>query len=233
MAWPATFAHPTREALVLVPSDRAIPQDLGEYRTGRNLETDILPKSALLCASQDGSMIVDDDGLVHFAFEGNANGAVNLERFHERCQCAAGRLATRAPSSAYGHAQAEDLTPVASFDLLNYVFVEVIDAAAMELWAGEPVSSFLPPPGLNTPSDDASITAPLTQLPMRSLANGHAGIFLWMLMDGTILSKEGPSPLVAWRPGDDGLPELLERAGLEMSKRMLLAPNREGSAVEE
>lgn len=226
MTWPATFDPPTREALVLVPSPAAQVQDLGPFRSGRMFETDILPGSALVCAARDGRPCVGEDGLVLFAFEGNAIGAVNLERYYERCLSAAGRLATRSPSIAYGRAHPENLTVVARFDLLRFVFTGVIDAAGLEAWSGEPVAGFLPPSDLQTPTDDPNVIASLCKLPMRSLMQGESGVFVWMLMDGTILSKDqgGAGALTVWRPGDPGLGALLECAGLDISARMLLVP---------
>lgn len=187
------------------------------------METDILPASALVCPSENGEPLTDDDDQVMFSFEGNANGAVNLERYHERCLAAAGRLATRSPSIAYGRAPRDELTVVAEFDLLRMVFVRVIDAERLERWAGEPVSDFLPGDIPGTPTTDPAVTLPLCHLPMQSLAQGKSGIFAWHLMDGTILSKEGEGgPLIAWRPGDKGLADLLQRAGVDMARRLAL-----------
>ena len=142
-------------ALVLVPSEAARVQDLGPFRSGRLMETDLLPGSALIArANADGAPLLDADGLVRFSFEGGANGAVNVRLFHEKCLVAAGRLATSAPSIAYGRAHPEELRVVARYDLLRYVFTDILDRAALEVWAGEEVASFLPPAGLATPTTD-------------------------------------------------------------------------------
>lgn len=227
MAWTNRFDDPTREGLVLVPSGAALVQDLGPSRSGRAMETDILPRSALICAGKDGKPVLGENGKVRFAFEGNAVEAVNLRRFHERCTCAAGRLATRAPSIAYGEARLEDLKVVAGFDLLRYVFTRVIDAPALEAWSGEEIASYLPPAQMVTPTSDPAVTGPLCDLPMRSLAGGSKGAFVWTLLDGTILTmtkgKDGNGPLTAWRIGDPGLLKILEAAGLEAGLRMLLS----------
>jgi hypothetical protein len=59
---------------------------------------------------------------------------------------------------------------------------------------------------------------------MRALAEGMHGIYAWLLMDGMILSQDdgGKGPLRAWRRGVPGLADLLRRAGVEMSRWMLL-----------
>lgn len=225
MSQPAKFDPPTDEVLILVPSEAALVQDLGPFRTGRQMETDLLPGSALACAAEDGKPVIGEDGRIRFAFEGNAGDAVNLRRFHERCECAAGRLATRAPSIAYGSAEPKELTPVARFDPVRFVFLQVLDAPAMEKWSEEKVPSFLPPSDMATPTSDPKVLGPLCELPMRSLAQGKNGIFAWLLMDGTILTKDGAGmgPLTAWRRGDPGLGALLDKAGVEPSKRILYA----------
>lgn len=225
MTWPVSFSEPTHEALVLVPSETALVQDLGPFRTGRGMETDILRGSALLCAAENGRPVVGRDGKVLFSFEGNAIDAVNLHRFYERCIAAGGRLASRAPSIAYGSARPEELRPVARFDLARYVFVEILDEDALEAWSGEAVSGYLPPASLRTPTVEKEDTAPLCNLPMRSLASGQAGIFVWLLMDGTILSKDkdGTGPLIAWRPGDEGLSKMLTRAGVSPAEVLIYA----------
>jgi hypothetical protein len=219
MTWPTKFDPPSREAVILVPKGMAVIQDLGPLRTGIDMETDILPGSALVCASENGKPIIGHDGMVRFAFEGNAIDAVNLRRFYERCQCAAGRLATQAPSIAYGEARPEDLVPVARFDLANYVFNDILDAAAIEAWCGEKVEDFLPPTDLQTPTHDPVVINPLCALPMKSLSQGRGGIFAWMLMDGTILTKDGngAASLGLWRRGDKGLDEILGRAGVAIT----------------
>lgn len=225
MAWMKELGEPTRHALILVPRQAAMVQDLGPFRSGRLLETDILPGSALVCPSEDGMPVLDEEGIIRFTFEGNANGAVNLASFHERCLSAAGRLATRAPSIAYGRARPSDIVPVAEMDLLRYVITRVIDSASLEEWSGEKVSDFLPPADLRTPTSRPEDTNPLCKLPMRSLAQGARGVFAWLLMDGTILTKgeDDSRPLTAWRPGDPGLDGILEAAGLDLSKRLTLA----------
>lgn len=113
---------------------------------------------------------------------------------------------------------------MAGFDLLRFVLTSIIDRERLETWVGERIADLLPRQDLPTPTDDVEFTHPLCALPMRTLAQGARGIFAWMLMDGTILSKEGQEPLAGWRPGDDGRPNLLERTGVEMSRRPILVP---------
>lgn len=225
MSQPAKFDPPTDEVMILVPSEAALVQDLGPFRSGQQLETDILRGSALACAAENGRPVIGEDGRVRFSFEGNANGAVNLRRYHERCASAAGRLATRAPSIAYGSAESTELTPVARFDPVRFVFLEVLDSSVMEEWSEESVPSFLPPMEMKTPTSNPKVVGPLCDLPMRSLAQGAKGIFAWVLMDGTVLTKDqgGKGHLTAWRRGDPGLRAILEKAGVEPSKRVLYA----------
>ncbi|MFZ3585525.1 hypothetical protein ACOI1H_25960, partial [Loktanella sp. DJP18] len=149
------------EALILIPKDRAIVQDLGAFRSGRLFETDLLAGSALVCHAQNGTPILNDDGKIDFAFEGNANDAVNLRKFHERAQVAAGRLASHAPSIAYGSALPEDVHVVAGFDLLRFVFTTIHDAKKIGEWSGEAVETFLPPAELVTPTEDPGAIGPL------------------------------------------------------------------------
>lgn len=227
MTWPAKFDAPQQEGLVLVPtSPDALIQDLGPFLTGKKMETDLLPASALICAAEDGTPVTGEDGKIRFAFEGNANGAVNLERFFERCQTAASRLARRSPSIAYGEADAALLQPVARFDLLRFVFTGIIDKNALEAWSGESTDSYLPPADLPTPASDKSTLQALCALPMNCIVHGEQGVYAWMLMDGTILTMEGQSQdsLTAWRPGDAGLREILDRSGLDLAARMKFAP---------
>jgi len=211
-------------ALILVPSPEAMIQDLGPYRTGKLLLTDLLPKSALVALDRgDGLPMLTDDDQVEFAFEGNANNAQNLLRFHERVMCAAGRLATRAPSISYGKARPENLHPVASFDLLRFTFTEILDASDLEDWSGESMDSYLPDPNLKTPNSDPDFTRKLCALPMRSVASGKNGLHVWSLLDGTILTLDSMKNLVAYRKGDPGLLTLLQRAGLPDSQAILRA----------
>jgi hypothetical protein len=220
MGWPAKFDEPTKEALVLVPAPAAMVQDLGRFRSGFRMETDILPRSALICASRNGEPLVGEDGCVTFAFEGDAHGADNLKLFHERCMCAAGRLATRYPSMSYGRARLEDLHPVARYSLVNYTFLEILDAPSLEAWSEEPVNTYLPPRDLQTPTDDPAIVTPLCNLPSRPMPQGRS-VIGFLLADGTILTKDmaEDTPLKAWRPKDDGLDAILEKVGLDAEER--------------
>lgn len=164
MVSPEDFDEPRREAVILVPGADAMVQDLGPYHSGCAFETDLLPGSALvaLAAPADPARpSVRADGQVLFAFEGNAFGATHLRRYHERCLLAAARLSSRAPSIAYGVAPASALHPVARFDLLRRVFVELLDGPAIKSWSGDALEDFLPPRDLVTPTSDPAATAPL------------------------------------------------------------------------
>ncbi len=222
MAWPVDFTDPTNEALVLVPSKKAQIQDLGKFRSGHLAETDILPGSALICAVEDGKPAISDDGKILFAFEGNANGAENLNRYYEKCLHAAGRLAQRYPSMSYGYANPEDLTVVARYDMLRFVFTEILDQEAMEAWSQEEISSYMPPADMQTPTSDPEVTGPLCNLPMRPIISGTGGVYAWTMVDGTVLTMATPEKaLTAWRAGDEGLKEVLERGGMDFSEQIL------------
>ena len=176
-----------------------------------------------MAASVNGAPVVDGLGRVRFAFEGNANRAVNLERYYEKVQCAAGRLANRSPSIAYGVAHKNELTVVARVDLARFVFLDVSDPQALEAWSGEPVSTFLPPEHLPTPTSCSDAVDPLSNLPMQPLAQGKQGVFVWLLLDGTVLTLEPPGRLTAWRQGDRGLGAVLRRAGVPLDRALLFS----------
>lgn len=79
MSWPIAFGPDRgRGALLVGLSPDAMIQDLGGFLTGRLLETDLLPGSAVICRADPLWRPLERDGSVLFAFEGNANGAMNL-----------------------------------------------------------------------------------------------------------------------------------------------------------
>ncbi len=59
-------------------------------------------------ASGSGIVGVQREGGYRLYFEGNLNGAVNLNSLEERIQCAAGRLFTRYPTVAMTYVPQED-----------------------------------------------------------------------------------------------------------------------------
>lgn len=219
MAWISDFPrHDSKTASVLVPNSNAVVQDLGPFLSGRSMLTDILPGSALICVSDGNAPLVDDEGFVFFAFEGNNNGAVNLERFHEKCLCAAGRLAHRHPSIAYGRAHRTDLQVVARYDLERYVFDEILDQNLLEEWSGESIASFLPPP-IATPCSDLEIITPLFDLPMRPVWMDHSTALLWKFENGAVFVKTPEAPVCVYSPQDDELKSIVRN--LDMDARSI------------
>ncbi len=215
MGWPVEFSkHATPQALVLVPNEDARVQDLGGYLSGQQMLSDILPQSALICLATGTSPLVEDDGTVFFAFEGNNNHASNLERYFEKCLCAAGRLAHRHPSIAYGRARAEDLTVVASYDLDRMVFSEILNAELLEAWSGETVDSFMPP-RISTPCSDLDKIAPYLALPMRHVWSDYYKSAVWKMQDGSIIAKEDDDPITVYSIEDAELLAVVERCGLD------------------
>lgn len=218
---PETINHPrkfSRYGVVLVPDMDACVQDLGPFLTGRRMETDILPASALVSFESSPGVPLEEEGEVFFAFEGNAYDAVNLYRFHERLSLAAGRLISRAPSIAYGTAKSENLRPVARFDLVLRSFVDLTDIPAFEAWAEEPIHDILPVIDFPTPCSDPELLKPVVQLPMRLVSKAGDGPFVWSLLDGSLLFKASrdPSDLVElWRPSDEGAFDMLLKSGIE------------------
>jgi hypothetical protein len=221
MTWPIDITSKGgKDGLVLIPNKSAIIQDLGPYLSGRAMLTDIMQGSALICHAIDGLPMVNQQGLISFAFEGNMNGAVNLERFHEKCSCAAGRLAHRHPSIAYGQARSEDLTPVARYDLERYVFTEIMDAPALEAWCGERIESFLPPE-IATPCTDMEIIKPLLALPMSPVHMDYPTAALWKLQNGRIVAKLGEGDLCIYRPEDEELIAIMDRLNMDDHSKVL------------
>jgi len=218
MAWISGFPrHDSKTACVLVPNSNAVVQDLGPFLSGRSMLTDILPGSALICVSDGNAPLVDDKGFVFFAFEGNNNGAVNLERYHEKCLCAAGRLAHRHPSIAYGRARLMDLQVVARYDLERFVFDEILDQNLLEEWSGETIASFLPPP-IATPCSDLEIITPLLGLPMRPVWMDHSTALIWKMEDGSVVVKTPEAPVCIYSPQDVELKSIVEN--LDMDARI-------------
>jgi hypothetical protein len=179
-------------------------QDLGPFRTGRGFETDLLPHSAVLCRANHLWRPVLMGERVRFAFEGNANGAVNLVRFADRVVCAAGRLATRAPNIAYGSASLDQVRPLARYDLDRNVIVEVLDPEGLSAWAGEPAGEICPP-RLPTPCDRIEEIRHLFPLVRDPIAQDPNGVLAWTLMNGQVLVRDGAgAPITLWSVEDEG-----------------------------
>jgi hypothetical protein len=205
MSWPedapdGTGAH----ALLIALSPEGMIQDLGPFRTGRGFETDLLPHTAVLCRADPLWRPVLDRGRVRFAFEGNANGAVNLTRFADRVVCAAGRLSTRAPNIAYGSAAPDQIRPLARYHLDRHVILKVLDPEGLAAWAGEPVDEICPA-HLLTPCDRIEEIRHLFPLVRDALAQDPNGVLAWTLLNGQVLVREHPeAPITLWSVEDPG-----------------------------
>ena len=202
----------TGHALILVPNADARVQDLGSFRSGRQMETDILEGSALVCRANSAWEMKSEDGRVRFAFEGNAYGAVNLESFYGRLRSAAGRLVQNYPSIAYGTALQQDLTPVARFDLDRMAFVEIMDAARLAEWAGEPASTICPPV-VATPCDDPAVLSPLLKGETTPIITDPSSVMIWRLTNGQLLvhRPSAPSPSIClWSMDDPGFRRIFD-----------------------
>jgi len=215
-----TPMNTTGRANIVVPNLNASVQDLGPFQSGRQMITDILPGSALVCHAVNETPLIDDEGYVFFAFEGNANGAANLVTYYEKCLCGAGRLKTSYPSIAYGRARIEDLTVVASYDLDRLVFDQVLDREAMEVWSGENIQSFLPPK-IETPCADLDLISPLLTLPMRSITTDLQKAAIWKLEDGTLVVKVRNEPICIYSHHDDKLHAIV--ATLELDPDLVIS----------
>lgn len=215
MAWPVEFDEDrSPDAVILVPSAAARVQDLGWFLTGRLMETDIVEHSALVARSDAAGNPLVTEGRVRFAFEGNVYNAVNLKRFAERCQCAAGRLRGRYPSISYGSARVEELTPVASMDLDRMVITEVIDKDLLEVWSGEPIESICPA-RVPTPCTDPAMYRPLLEgLVSPMMASLETG-YLARTINGQIFyQKDFGAPLTLWSPEDTEFREMIGKIGM-------------------
>ena len=102
------------------------------------LVAEIVPGSAIIGFDSTQSVYEDDQAggstpLVHIYFEGNLHGAVNLNRFAERCQCAHGRGALKYPTMAMAYVRESDLVQVGIWHPEETV-VEVIDMIVLAGW---------------------------------------------------------------------------------------------------
>jgi hypothetical protein len=87
-----------------------------------------------------GSALVADDlgqdRLVVY-FEGNRYGAVNLQRWADRVECAAGRLTAKYPTSALCAAERDDIQLLGLFDGGAVQLDDPDDRSAIARWCGE------------------------------------------------------------------------------------------------
>jgi hypothetical protein len=222
VSWPVDFdPSEGRGALIVGLSADAMIQDLGAFRTGRLMETDLLPGSAIICRADPLWRPLAQEGRVLIAFEGNEIGAVNLERFVDRVLCAAGRLAHRAPSIAYGHAAPEQICPLARYDLDRNVILEVIDPEGLTAWAGEPAQEICPE-RLPAPCADPAMIGHLFPLARSALLSDPKGALLWPLTNGQVLFREAPGiPVSLLDPEYPDLVRVLR--GLDPDPRVIRA----------
>lgn len=177
-------------------------------------------------------MVPDEEGCVRLAFEGNANGACNLERFHEKAACAAGRLYHRAPSIAFGRAPATALTPVALYDMSASAFLEVFDADRLERWSGEAIATYLPQACPDSPCQDGQEISARLSLPLEQLYLEPAKLMMWKFANGDLLTMEGPkAPTTLWARNDPGIQDLLERHNIADALASRIAMPHEESAA--
>lgn len=96
----------------------------------RGITQQIRPGSAMVGSKAGNLWLVD--------YQGNANGAVNLQTFEERLQSAAGRHAQRYPTIARTMADAADLVAVGevrhSEALKAWIITQLHEPKALQLW---------------------------------------------------------------------------------------------------
>jgi hypothetical protein len=220
VSWPVELDETSgRGALLVGLSSEAMIQDLGAFRTGRLMETDLLPGSAVVCRADPLWRPLERDGSVLLAFEGNAIGAVNLVDFVDRAICAAGRLVTRAPSVAYGRARADQIRPLARYDLDRHVILEVLDPDGLTACAGEPADRICPP-RIGTPCSDPELIRHLFPLVRSPLISDPDGALLWPLINGQVLLRERPGdPVTLQDPEDPQFVRVLR--GLDPDERAI------------
>jgi len=220
VSWPVEFGPSAGRGALLIGLDRdAMVQDLGAFRTGRLMETDLLPGSAVICRADAAWRPLERDGSVLFAFEGNEIAAVNLQSFVDRAICAAGRLATRAPSIAYGRARPEQIRPLARYDLDRNVILDLLDPEGLSAWAGEPAERICPP-RIGTPCSDPETIGHLFPLVRSTLISDPDEALLWPLMNGQVLLRERPGePVTLQDPEDPQFVRVLR--GLDPDERAI------------
>lgn len=93
----------------------------------------------------EGSAVVSDvrhdGGKVLAWFEGNLNGASNLETFYDRTVCAAGRLVSNYPTVARRLFRRSEFTEAAAYSFVRMAIIDVSDSEALEAWAGESIKA--------------------------------------------------------------------------------------------
>lgn len=176
--------------IIFAPKEAAMIQDLGAFWTARELQTDLLPASAVIATEGGYEQAVRENSAVRFSFEGNAYDAVNLEYFHEKCACAAYRLLNGSPSISYGAAHHSDLIPLARFDLHRSVFIEIMNPDLLEEWSGEKIKDVMPPE-IKTPCQDQEELKRVFSLPMSPVCLDLNDVHIWKLLDGSLLVHSG------------------------------------------
>ena len=197
----------TGMALILTPREGALVQDLGRFRSGVLLETDILPGSAMLSRIMEDGTPEMLGPSIRFSFAGSALGYHNINNFRDKAEVAAGRLDTRYPSIAYGYAPPEDLNIVGKYDLRRKVITEVTDMDNLAAWAGEDPELILPSPATSGTRDPLELA--------RLLKASHGVTLLCppmisRLANGQIYYQNGGDMGWIYDPDDPALAGLLE-----------------------
>jgi hypothetical protein len=130
-------------------------------RNPEYLDGIIAPCSAIV----SNGVIEGNRMLVHY--EGNLYGASNLMEFHGRLASAAGRLTHNYATTARAMLKADEMIEVAHLDPDRRVIVEIVDADALERWAGETTAQIAGAkvePGRHTTITDPDYLSQLVQL---------------------------------------------------------------------
>lgn len=175
-----------RNALVLSLTPDGMIQDLGPFRSGHLMETDLVAGSAVVCLADDAWHPLIKDGRTQIWFEGNVIGAVNLQSFRERIVCAVDRMMHDAPTTARGSVSSDQAHVIARWDTDRMVAIEITDPKAFEAWSGEPAEKTLPsrvPSG----TTDKTLLAPLIEAGGRMIKNPP--ITVYQLYNGQILME--------------------------------------------
>lgn len=174
---------------------------------------DILHGSAIVCrASADGSPLLGKEGMVDIWFEGNLNGAENLNTYFEKILCAAGRLVTNYPTIARGAVRRSAVQLLAEYDLRRNFVTKVIDEAGWRRMLDHPAQTYLAPP---QPATDvtcrAEIVAQMNRVGFRNLPLTSAPAPFpqaYQFRDGRVLLLRTPDDMQLFWPDDRRIEQL-------------------------
>ena len=209
-------------ALVIALTPEGMIQDLGGFRSGRQMETDIAPRSAILCRADALWAPLVENEKVQIAFEGNVIRAENLLRFNQRVRSAASRLQNFDPSIAHGQATQDQIHVLAHYDLNRKAFKEVVDGPGLSQWAGEPLEK-ITPPRAPSGSCDLDVVYPLINAIDGIFAQDPDGLCGWTLPNDQVLIRQAQgSRITVFDRDDPDLREILrgEPEEAEMIRRI-------------